>query len=254
VLTEKDYEKGSFGHRFLKLILNDKEFRESEEFNNISLAGNEVIETWIDSIPESYSVYEGFASVEECVESLILPKSKYIFIYFKGQYYAVAYESGTRQIAVGKDKFTYAEDTQLKHDTVHPEYYIRQRARNIGEPKTIYFEMLAIDPNMKSFKFGQEKSKKYYEADSGYDHNFALLGSTFKDFKFTQDNVRLLHFYYNELDVEFFEYYLEYYDFVNINPFNWSGIEYNEKTGTYERTRLPAPFSGYCRRWIDLSN
>jgi len=255
VLQKLAYKDDSFGQRFLKLILNNEEFLDSDEYEKLSLAENEVIEAWIDSIPESYSTYEGFDSIEACLETLLLPKSKYVFIHFQGQYYAVAYESGTRQIIVGKDQFIYTNDTRLLYDEEHPSNYpIRQRVKYIGEPKTILCEMLAIDPDMKAYIYKQEKSTKIYEADEGYEHSFAQLGSTFKDYDFTKHNVGLLHFYYTNLEVEFFEYYLEYYDFISINPFRWNGKEYNEETQSYEIKRLPAPYSAYCRRWIGAND
>lgn len=240
----------TFSNRVLNSITNDIGLFESDYFKSIWLSNERRFDEWVNSIPSSYDVYEGYNTLEELVDNFLLPKSRYIIIKFKQQYYAVVYRSGNHQLIIGKEKFIFIENNRRIESDKHPEKYnINYRKRNIGENRIIFHEMKALDPDMKVYIYRKENSERAVEALGEFTYAVGMLGASFKSYDFTLEDLFILNYYYSPTDVVFFKYFLKFYHYISINPFRWTGKKSNGQSVT-----MPNPYIPFCKPFKDHCN
>lgn len=114
---------------------------------------------------DKFYFYEGLETIEELEESLALlnlPKSKCYFIKFQNQYYAVFYDTYTREVIVGKEKMFYSKNGRLEEVVVGEvsiPFTINSRD-NKRITDTLAQELNIIDPNLEVFYYPNIKSKE----------------------------------------------------------------------------------------------
>ena len=140
---------------------------------------------WLLSIYKSYSFYEGFETMEDCLSyiySTNYDNELYRVIKFYDQYYAVVYENSQHQQVIGKDISYYAKNNLFLCSKRPPSnLMVRDRSKSTPIP-LIYYELNAFDPTIAIYKLINNHHTGYIEVPIDEDIEYAvLLGVTFKD-------------------------------------------------------------------------
>ncbi|MBM7716031.1 hypothetical protein MXL46_09165 [Heyndrickxia sporothermodurans] len=201
---------------------------------------------WLDHIEGSYRFFDGFKTLEECVKHALMPKSKYVFIRFKNQYYAVAYK-GLKQLVMGKDEVHFIEDGYFKVEKTHPDNYeVKGRLRKIEIADTIYHELKMFDPDMTAYIFKSVRHDEPIEVSemtNDYLHYYILLGIRFKDFYYSKKNIPLLKFYFSYTGN--YEQLLKRKDVKSVNPFAWRVKNASGDSRPYQTVYVYQPYGGF---------
>jgi hypothetical protein len=163
---------------------------------------------WLLSIYNSYSFYEGFDSIEDCIEFIegsYYDNHLYRIVQFSSMFYAVINENSQYQQVVGKE-ISYFTRNNLLLCTKRPPANLTFKERIKMPPiPLIYYELHAFDPQIKIFKANSSSSIEFNEVPILDEIEYAvLLGVTFKDIWYTCDtpqaiahNRALLNLYFN---------------------------------------------------------
>lgn len=117
---------------------------------------------------EKYTFYDGSKSIEELleiIESLGMQKSKCYFVCFKGMYYAIFFDSTSREMVIGSPAALafYSRNNRLEAEYVESlpfNYEIKTRTKTDTITKTLAEELNQIDPNLRVYGFPTLKSKE----------------------------------------------------------------------------------------------
>lgn len=163
---------------------------------------------WLLSIYESYSFYEGFDTMEDCIhfiESSYYDNHLYRIVQFSTMFYAIIYENTQYQQVIGKE-IAYFTRNNLFLCTKRPPSNLTFKERIKMPPiPLIYYELHAFDPHMKVFKLDSDTSESFQEVPILDAIEYAvLLGVTFKDIWYSCDtphaiahNRAILNLYFN---------------------------------------------------------
>lgn len=183
---------------------------------------------WLLSIYSSYSFYEGFDTIEDCIEFIDLShyaNDLYRIIQFSDMFYAIIYENSQQQQVIGK-KISYYTKNNLFLTAKRPPSNLASKGRTKIPPiPLICYELNAFDPKMKIYEFSNPQSLDVAEITIQQGLEYAvLLGVTFKDIWYPCNtpvaiahNRSLLNLYFNP--GHNFTLFGKYSKALAINPF-----------------------------------
>lgn len=164
--------------------------------------------TLLNRIYASYCIYQGFDTLEDCERELATIKSRYVFVKFNNQYYAVSYDSSMRQHVVGRDCHWYVDSNGkfINSEQRPKEYVAKKRAKFQNINLAIYDELLILDKDLEVFFYENAFSTELTKAYQGeFANMLVLLGITFKNMWFGLHDNDILNIYFrNEQNYDYF--------------------------------------------------
>ena len=190
---------------------------------------------------DKYKFYDGAESINELlstIENLGMEKSKCYFIKFKEMYYAVFFDSTSREMVIGSKNSTafYSRNGRLEEEYLEciPNGYIIKTRNNSEITKTLAIELNTIDKNLKVYGFPNAKSNTIKDVTDKFSESkyVVLLALTFcsKYYDLHElDDIKKYFVAYKEIQ----RFLLSTKGAVRVNPFKQL-IEYTDGTiGAY---------------------
>lgn len=183
---------------------------------------------WLLSIYTSYSFYEGFDTLEDClhyIDTTNYDNNLYRIIKFYGYYYAVIYENAQHQQVIGKELSYFNRNNLLLCAKRPPSNLLLKDRQKLPPIPLIYYELKAFDPTLASYKLINKQSIEYVEVpiDEAFDYA-VLLGITFKDIWYKCDTPHAIAHNRSILNLYFAKghnltLFGKYSNAIAINPF-----------------------------------
>lgn len=140
---------------------------------------------WLLSIYTSYSFYEGFDTLENClsyIHTTHYDNDLYRVVKFYNFYYAVIYENAQHQQVIGKELSYFTRNNLFLCAKRPPSNLLLKDRLKLPPVPLIYYELKAFDPTLSVYKLLNNHSTNYVEVPIEDAIEYAvLLGVTFKD-------------------------------------------------------------------------
>jgi hypothetical protein len=170
----------------------------------------------------------GFGQPEEVLtflDKLGVERKHAIFIRYKGKYYGVLMQSLQKELIIGSDRVWFMKDG----------YFLPQKRCDFKMPYTIkrrtmkYFtdgiveDMLKEDPNLMTFTYVMGKLSEWDPYIYKNNSHLVLLGLTFKDTFYSDNNIHLLNRYFE--DYSLINRFFNKENISFINPFKTLAVK-----------------------------
>ncbi|MEG0383815.1 MAG: hypothetical protein RR642_03575 [Solibacillus sp.] len=140
---------------------------------------------WLLSIYSSYHFYEGFDTIESCIDYIQTSpydKNKFRIVQFCDMYYAVINENTQFQQVIGKDLSYFSRNLVFLTAKKPPLNLVLKDRVKIPVIPLIYHELHAFDSNIKVYQLPHEKADNAVQIPVQEALEYVvLLGVTFKD-------------------------------------------------------------------------
>lgn len=183
---------------------------------------------WLLSIYTSYSFYEGFDTLENClnyINTTNYDNNLYRIVKFYDNYYAVIYENAQHQQIIGKELSYFTRNNLLLCAKRPPSNLLLKDRQKLPPIPLIYYELKAFDPTLTIYKLINKHSIEYIEVplEEAYDY-VVLLGVTFKDIWYKCDTPHAIAYNRSILNLYFTKghnltLFGKYSNAIAINPF-----------------------------------